>query len=153
MNAKSVTKSVAAVLVLALAAGGLGCAAPAEGSSDRVDAKDEAPVGQSQQQLTAAQAPSVLSGILGIVTVTNMIKMQVTYGQQIGMGDIYAETQRLQDDITMLRATFTAQSNANPVQAKAEQPAVFQGTGTEPLDPPPPMDPSPRSGPARSTGP
>jgi hypothetical protein len=103
MNLTSLSKPVVSLFVLALAATGLGCAAPTETSAPPAQQ-----VGQVQQPVVA----QALSGIVGIVNVTSMINQQVKYGRQITTSVVYDETLRLQSDIAALRSSVNTQFNA-----------------------------------------
>lgn len=118
-----IVKHLSAALVLALAAGGLGCAAPADESPAPVE--ETAPVAQQQQPIT-----QVLAGVQGVMNVIGMIKQTVTYGHPITTGDIYGEQLRLAADISALRGTFSSQVNMLLVNQKASDMNDFDASTT-----------------------
>lgn len=108
MRSSFVTKSAASLVVLALAAGGLGCAAPGDDAPAPAAASAEGNIGKTQQDMIVFQA---LSGIQGIWQVTGMIQQTVEYGSPIGAVNAYEETVRLRSDIAALSQSVDTQFN------------------------------------------
>jgi hypothetical protein len=112
MRHSFVTKSASAIFVLALAAGGLGCAAPGDDSSPLEEQPIDGPrVRNAKQQVGLAQAGQVLSGIQGIWSLVGMIHQTVEFGRPIATGDIYRESLRLRADIASLSESVDSQFN------------------------------------------
>lgn len=128
MNLSSISKSVAAVIALSLAASGIGCAAPTEAPPQDHAFEKSATTSRVQQPNMVVQA---LSGIVGVVNVTGMVQMQVKYGKQMNAADVYDETLRLQADIAALRATFDTQVNTILVGQQASQVRGIESAITE----------------------
>lgn len=109
MRSSFVTKSAASLVVLALAAGGLGCAAPGDDApAPAAESSTEGSIGKTQQDMVVFQ---VLSGIQGIWQVTGMIQQTVEYGKPIGAVNAYEETVRLRSDIAALSQSVDTQFN------------------------------------------
>lgn len=118
-----IVKHASAALVLALAAGGLGCAAPVEEAPAPVE--ERATLAQQQQPIT-----QVLAGVQGIVNLVGMIKQTVAYGHPIATGDIYAEQLRLAADIQEMRGAFSSKVNMLLVNQKASDMNDFDASTT-----------------------
>lgn len=121
---RNLALAVGGVLVLGAVLGRRslsGRAAGGEGGCEGADYRPvpeagEAPTGKVQQKNVALQ---LLQGIKGIVDLVSMINMQVKYGRQLSVADVYDETLRLQADISLIRTTALAAADAQLVATVA----------------------------------